>query len=135
MVTRQAFLLTLMLVTAVMAATGCTFQPLNALTGPSGPRACSEPPAAIDFLGWTTATVPPGSVTLTWDAAPGVVTRYVVELGTTRGAANLGVVEVSGTARSHTFHGLAAGDYFARVRAKNECGVSAPSNDANPRVR
>jgi hypothetical protein len=27
------------------------------------------------------------------------------------------------------------GDYFARVRAKNDCGVSALSNEANPRVR
>jgi len=96
---------------------------------------CSGPPGAIAFLGWTTATVPQGSVMLTWDAAPGVVTAYIVELGTTRGASNLGVVEVSGSARSHTFHRLAPGDYFARVRAKNDCGVSALSNEANPRVR
>lgn len=96
---------------------------------------CAGPPGPIAFLGWTTATVPPGSVMFMWDAAPGVVTAYVVELGTTRGASNLGVVEVSGTARSHTFNRLAPGDYFARVRAKNDCGVSALSNEANPRVR
>lgn len=132
MVTRPLFLLKLILVVALMTTTGCTLQPLNAITGPS---ACSGPPSPIAFLGWQTATVPEGSVMFTWDAAPGVVTVYIVELGTTRGASNLGVVEVSGTARSHTFHRLAPGDYFARVRAKNDCGVSALSNEANPRVR
>jgi hypothetical protein len=132
MVTRQPFVLTLVLVTVLMAATGCTWQPVNAVTGPT---ACSGPPAAIAFLGWTTATVPPGSVVITWDAVPGGVTSYIVELGTTRGAANIGVVEVSGAAISYTFNGLAPGDYFARARAKNACGLSAVSNEANPRVR
>jgi hypothetical protein len=129
--------LTLILVTVLMAATGCTWEPLNAITGPSaaGATACSGPPAAITFVGWTTATVPPGSVVITWDAVPGGVTSYIVELGTTRGAANLGVVEVSGAAISYTFNGLAPGDYFARARAKNACGLSAVSNEANPRVR
>ncbi len=96
---------------------------------------CAGPPGPIAFLGWQTATVPQGSVMFFWDAAPGVVTAYIVELGTTRGASNLGVVEIGGTARSHTFHRLAPGDYFARVRAKNDCGVSGLSNEANPRVR
>ena len=132
MVMRQLCLLTLILVAASIAATGCTLQPLNVITGPS---ACSGPPGAIAFLGWTTAGVPQGSVMFMWDPAPGGVTRYVVEFGTTRGASNLAVVEASGAARSHTFHGLAPGDYFARVRAKNDCGVSTLSNEANPRVR
>ena len=96
---------------------------------------CSGPPGAIAFLGWTTATVPQGSVMFFWDAPPGVVTAYLVELGTTRGASNLAAVEVSDTTRSHTFNRLAPGDYFARVRVKNDCGVSGPSNEANPRVR
>ena len=137
MVTRQHFLLTLILTTAVMATTGCSLQQLSPFTGPSttGPSTCSGPPGAMPFVGWTTATVPQGSVMFMWDAAPGVVTAYIVELGTTRGASNLGVVEISGTARSHTFHRLAPGDYFARVLAKNDCGVSALSNEANPRVR
>jgi hypothetical protein len=64
-----------------------------------------------------------------------MVTSYVVELGTSPGARNVDVLEVSGTATAHTFFGLAPGDYNARVRAKNACGVSRQSNEANPRVR
>ena len=130
--TRPLVVSTLIATAAVMV--GCVPYYAGTPSAPS-PVACSAPPGAISFLGWTTATVPPGSVMLTWDAAPGVVTTYLVELGTTRGAANLGTVEVSGSATSHTFDRLAAGDYFARVRAKNECGTSAASNEANPRVR
>lgn len=133
MVTRQLVASTLIVTTAVMA--GCSWQQHGGIIGPTAEAVCSGPPGPIGFLGWTTATVPPGSVTLTWDAAAGVVTAYIVELGTTRGAANLGTVEVSGTAKSHTYDRLSAGDYFARVRAKNDCGVSALSNEANPRVR
>ena len=96
---------------------------------------CSGVPGVNAFLGWTTADVPPGSVRVFWEAGAGVATSYVVELGASRGASNLAVAEVSGAARNHVFSGLAPGDYFIRVRAKNACGVGAPSNDANPRVR
>jgi len=74
-------------------------------------------------------------VKLTWEPAPGAVAAHVVELGTTRGASNIAVVEVSGASRSHTFDRLAPGDYFGRVRTKNDGGVSRYSNEANPRVR
>ena len=117
----------------VLVMAGCSLKPRNDVTGPTA--ACSGPPSPVGFLGWTTATVPAGSVTLFWDAATGVVASHVVELGTTRGATNVGTAVVSGTASSHTFERLAAGDYFARVRARNDCGVSAPSYEANPRVR
>ena len=96
---------------------------------------CSGVPSVSAFLGWTTADVPPGSVRVLWEAGSGGATSYVVELGTSRGASNLSIVEVGGTARSHVFSGLAPGDYFIRVRAKNACGAGGPSNDANPRVR
>jgi len=96
---------------------------------------CAGPPAATGFLGWSTFDVPPGSVKLAWEPAAGVVGTHIVELGTTRGASNIAVVEVSGASRSHTFDRLMPGDYFGRVRAKNDCGVSPYSNEANPRVR
>jgi hypothetical protein len=96
---------------------------------------CTGPPSATGFLGWTTAIAARGALQLIWEPPSGQVTSYVVELGTTPGAGNIQTVEVSGTATSHTFFGLAPGDYNARVRAKNACGISRPSNEANPRVR
>ena len=81
---------------------------------------CAGPPGAIAFLGWTTATVPQGSVMFSWEAAPRVVTSYVVELGTSRGASNLGVVEVSGAARCYPF--------FFSNSCMNETSASTPSS-------
>jgi hypothetical protein len=96
---------------------------------------CAGPPAATGFVGWSTFDVPAGSVKITWETSATAVGTFVVELGTTRGASNIGVVEVGSAARFHTFNGLAPGDYFGRVRARNDCGFSAYSNEANPRVR
>src|SRR6185436_14259196 len=96
---------------------------------------CAGPPAPAGFVGWSTFDVPQGSVKLTWEPSPGAVGTYLVEIGTTRGASNIGIVEVSGGSSFYTFNRLAPGDYFGRVRAKNDCGLSPYSNEANPRVR
>ena len=121
---------------AATLAGGCSL-PVFGLTAPTpiAEPVCAGPPAPTGFVGWSTFDVPPGSLKLTWEPSPGVVGTYLVELGTTRGASNLGVVEVDSASRSHTFDRLAPGDYFGRVRAKNDCGVSPYSNEANPRVR
>lgn len=96
---------------------------------------CAGVPGVTSFLGWATFDVPAGAVRMTWEPVGGSVTSYVLEFGTSRGSSNVAVVEVSGSATSYTFFRLAAGDYFARVRAKNDCGAGGPSNEANPRVR
>jgi hypothetical protein len=96
---------------------------------------CAGPPAATGFVGWSTFDVPAGSVKITWDVSATAAGTFVVELGTSRGASNIGVVEVGSAARFYTFSGLAPGDYFGRVRARNDCGFSPYSNEANPRVR
>jgi hypothetical protein len=95
---------------------------------------CAGVPGVTAFLGWTTFDVPAGAVRMMWEPVGGA-TSYVLELGTARGASNIAVVEVSAAATSHVFFRLAAGDYFVRVRAKNDCGVGGASNEANPRVR
>ena len=130
MVTRGLFASTLILAATVTA--GCVL----AMPGPTAPTAtCAGPPAPTGFVGWTTFDVPPGSLKLTWEPSPGAVGSYVVELGTRRGASDIAVVEAGSAARSHTFNRLTPGDYFGRVRARNDCGTSPYSNEANPRVR
>jgi len=94
---------------------------------------CAAAPGVPGFLGWTTAGAA-GALQLFWEAGTGVAASYVVELGTTLGATNVGVVETGSATRSYAATGLPAGDYYARVRAKNPCGISAPSNEARPRV-
>ena len=95
---------------------------------------CTAAPGVPGFLGWTTAGAP-GALQFFWGAASGVVSSYVVELGTTAGATNIGVADTGSAATSYAITGLASGDYYGRVRAKNPCGISGPSNEAVPRVR
>jgi hypothetical protein len=93
-------------------------------------------PGTPGFLGWTTVGLAAGSVTLTWGAATGTVTSYVIEVGTTVGGTEVAVIDTSSTATSYTLTGLTTSTnlYRVRVRARNSCGVSGPSNEANPSV-
>jgi predicted phage tail protein len=69
-----------------------------------------------------------GTVVLSWGAAAGSPTSYVVEAGATPGAANLANSDV-GPATSLTASAVAAGTYYVRVRAKSGCGVGPASNE------
>jgi hypothetical protein len=53
----------------------------------------------------------------------------VLEAGSFTGAANLANIDTLSTATSFFAPGVGSGTYFVRVRAKNACGVSAPSNE------
>jgi hypothetical protein len=89
-------------------------------TGP-----CTTPPAAPSaFTASVTATI----VVLTWSAPSGAPSTYVVEAGSTTGATNLVVSDTGGAATSLTAT-AAPGTYYARLRARNACGTSAPSNE------
>jgi hypothetical protein len=90
------------------------------LTVPGG---CINPAAPSGL----THSVTGASVTLTWQAASGA-TRYVLEAGASSGSSNLVNVD-TGTA-STTFSAIAPpGTYYVRVRARNNCGTSDPSNE------
>jgi subtilisin family serine protease len=54
-------------------------------------------------------------------------TSYDVELGTSPGATNVGVLATTET--SATARNLPSGTYYARVRARNRSGTSRPSNE------
>ena len=69
-------------------------------------------------------------MTLTW-AAPtsgGTPTSYVLEAGSSPGAANLATIPTTGT--TVAVGGVPTGQYFVRVRARNAVGTSAATSDA-----
>ena len=75
------------------------------------------------------ASVNGSSVRLTWGLSSGSVSTYVLEVGSTPGATNLGVFEV-GTGTDYNVSGVANGTYYVRIRARNPCGLSAPSGNS-----
>lgn len=91
---------------------------------------CTAPPAPPAGL---TSAVVGSTVTLTWSPSPGA-TAYVIEAGSTTGSSNLAVVE-TGSAPVFVAPGVAAGIYFVRLRARNACATSGPSNEAVVRVQ
>jgi hypothetical protein len=107
----------------VRAGTSC------ALSAPSNeviidvPGPCAAPgvPANLQF------SLNGQSVTLAWSAPAGAAT-YVLEAGSTAGAANLLVTDVG--AGLGLTASVAPGTYFARLRARSACGaLSGVSNE------
>jgi hypothetical protein len=86
---------------------------------------CSAPPAAPSPL---TMTVNGNAVTLQWTAPSGVVTTYLVEVGSIAGGTDLANF-VTGNANTSLMAIATPGTYFVRVRARNTCGTSGPSNE------
>jgi hypothetical protein len=90
----------------------------------------SLPPESLN------AATGPSSVNLYWlrpgghgqtQPVGGEWTSYDVEIGTTPGASNVGVLATTET--SATARNLPSGTYYARVRARNRSGSSRPSNE------
>jgi hypothetical protein len=74
------------------------------------------------------ATNSGGTVVLTWTAATGSPTAYILEVGSAFGLSNLAIIDVgSETTLSATRVGT--GTYYVRVKARNACGTSAPSGE------
>jgi hypothetical protein len=81
------------------------------------------PPNAPTHL---TATVNGTNVTLSWSAAAGA-TSYVVEVGTGSGRTDLFNGDIGN--RTNVSGAAGPGSLWARVRARNSLGTSAPSNE------
>jgi hypothetical protein len=93
------------------------------VVGGSGPCVPPGPPSAL-----AVASLTGGTVVLTWNPATGSPTSYVVEAGSSPGLSNLANSDV-GLTTSMTATGVGAGTYYVRMRAKNSCGASGPSNE------
>ena len=76
------------------------------------------------------STVDGSTVTLAWSAAVGSPTSYIIEAGSSSGLANLLVTDTGSTGQAMVTPNVGAGTYFVRVRARNACGTSDPSNEA-----
>lgn len=89
---------------------------------------CETAPSSPEKL--TTVENNRGMVTLSWSPAEGVVASYILDVGTGPGLADLPSQEVRTVRRtSLTVSRAPPGRYYVRVRAKNPCGISAPSNE------
>lgn len=88
---------------------------------------CASPPTAPGAL--TVVSNQGGTVTLQWSAPTGAVTSYVIEAGSTLGATNLANSDLGSAATTFTATRVGRGTYYVRIRARNACGVSSPSNE------
>src|SRR5262249_5422121 len=91
-----------------------------------GSTSCSGPagvPSQLRFI------VVGSTVTLTWDAASGSPTSYIVEAGSRSGMFDLAVIDTGSLSTSMTATNVSSGTYFVRARARNICGTSDPSNE------
>lgn len=93
---------------------------------------CSAPPAAPGGL---RSVVLDSNVTLVWNPAAGSPASYIIEAGSFPGEANVLVSDTGTTATMMTAANVGGGTYFVRVRARNACGASAPSNEVSVVVR
>ncbi len=92
------------------------------VAGPSAPA----PPVGV------TASVTGATATLSWvppapDTGPAAATAYVIEVGTSPGAVNIGRFNVGNVTRFSS--AIPVGTYYVRVRAVNAFGASAPSSE------
>ena len=90
--------------------------------------ACTGAPGAPGGL--SAASTVGGTVVLSWNAASGTPTSYIVEAGSTPGTSNLANSDLGSNATSYTATGVGRGTYFVRMRAKNSCGTGPVSNEA-----
>jgi hypothetical protein len=84
---------------------------------------CAVPAAPTGF----TVTKALDVVTLTWQAPPGPVTRYLLEVGASSGGLEYGRLRWPGTVLQTA--GVQPGTYYMRVRAENACGIGPASEE------
>jgi hypothetical protein len=91
-----------------------------------GASGCTTAPGAPGNL---FASATNGTVTLTWTAASGTPTSYVIEAGSASGLSNLANSDLGGTPLTYRATNVGNGTYYIRLRAKNACGLGTASNE------
>jgi predicted phage tail protein len=104
-----------------------TSAPSNEITITGGSGGCAPgPPGALSV------SVNGPSVAFQWGAASGGPTSYILEAGTTSGSSNVAVLDTGLVTQFTT--AAPPGVYYVRVRARNGCGSSTPSNEVTVSV-
>jgi hypothetical protein len=75
------------------------------------------------------------TVSLTWTAAAGAVTTYVIEVGSSSGQADLAIFTTGQATPGFTASRVPPGRYFVRVRAANGAVLGATSNEVSVDVQ
>ena len=92
-----------------------------------GRQCCAVAPTAPSGFGVSSNAA--GNVSFAWNASAGAGT-YVIEAGTAAGSSNLvAAADLGSATNSYTTSGVGAGLYYVRLRARNACGTSGPSNE------
>ena len=86
------------------------------------------PPANLDV-----AVSDDNIVTLTWNPAASA-SSYVVEIGSRTGASDLLDHDTGDTGTEFLWRDVPAGEFFARVKARNDAGTSPASNEVSARI-
>ncbi len=92
-----------------------------------GPAGCTAAPGAP--TGFALTGNSGGTVSFAWTASTGSPTTYIVEAGSTAGAANLANSDLGSNATAFTATSVGKGTYFVRMKGKNTCGTGAASNE------
>jgi uncharacterized repeat protein (TIGR03803 family) len=111
-------------VRAVNAAGGSAASPIvRIVVGP-------EPVAPGSPNNLAAHSLAANGITLGWSppSTGGIPIEYLAEVGSNPGFADLGTTPV-GSGISFTASGVPAGTYYVRVRARNQWGIGAPSNE------
>lgn len=104
--------------------------PSNEVVITVGPGGCATPQSPQNLA---VVTDNGDSIVISWTATSGSPATYVLEVGSGSGLADFVNREI-GTSLTATGSGLAFGTYYVRIRARNACGTSAPSNEQVIRV-
>ncbi len=98
--------------------------PSNEVTVAVG-AVCSAAPGSPGSL---SASVTGTAVQLAWGVSAGHVSSYILEAGSSPGGIDAGSFDL-GTTTSYFASSVPAGTYYVRVKARNACGISAPSSE------
>ena len=111
------------------AGTGPASNEVTVVVGGSAPPAANCQPRNL------TAVVVGSDIAIGWEEPSGSGSQcgrnsYLIQVGSSPGASNVGQVPTPGQIPGYTVSGVPPGTYYIRVRAQGPGGLSGPSNEA-----